>query len=200
MGLQVVLDVSEFQSAGQLDSILGNCPDEIVGVYIKATQDLDYRDYLCEVFTSVCKKHNTAFGYYDYMTNAQADEQERYFANFTATLDAPELIPMMDCEGAYTLYAAGALHWEQAFGAQALLYGSESEMPKYPPEQFAKRWVAAYPESLASGKLQFASQASPSAIASYTASGYLLWQFTDSYMGHNQDASILLGSFEALKL
>src|SRR5271156_3787506 len=73
--VQIILDCSEFQSVDQLDRLLHGADDEIVAVYIKGTQGLSYRDSLATAFAECAKSHDTAFGYYDFMTNDQSDDQ-----------------------------------------------------------------------------------------------------------------------------
>ena len=187
--MQIVLDVSEFQSVAQLDQLLTNADDEIVGVYIKATQGLTYSDALAESFAGVCMKHKTAFGYYDFLTNDQIDQQQQAFKTLVSGLrDSPSLIPMLDAEGSYDKFADGVSHW---VGAK-LLYAQLSNMPKYGGLTVPK-WVAQYDQG---GYYR----PQPSEIAAYVKQGYALWQWTDSYMGYNQDASVLLGSLSALKV
>lgn len=191
--MKVLLDVSAFQSVAQLDQLLGpSGPNEIVGAYIKATQGLVYTDSLAAAFASVCKSHNTPFGYYDFMTNDGAAQQAQDFAAFVKTLPVPSLKPMLDCEGAYQLYALGVEHWETAFGSGAVLYASLAMMPKYVGLPGPK-WVAQYDRNT-----PYVPQASE--IAAYASQGYTAWQYEDCYEGMNQDASVLVGNFDDLRL
>lgn len=189
--MKVVLDISAFQSPAQLDALLKNADDEIVGVYIKATQGLYYTDDLASMFVSVCQKHNTAYGYYDFMTNDQTSDQEKYFADFIRGLPAPSLKMMMDAEGSYDKWAAGTLNFETAYGHPGILYAQLSNMPKYKGSGLIE-WVAQY-DSMSYYRPQ------QSEIDAYTQQGYALWQWTSNYMGFNQDASVLLADFEVLK-
>src|SRR5579872_5640057 len=130
--MQIVLDVSEFQSTSQLDSLLRNAEDEIVGVYIKATQDVTYRNSLADAFAAICKTHNTPFGYYDFLTNATMSEQVTAFSDFVRSLaHQPSLLPMVDAEGTYNLFAAGVQAWAAQYGANPVLYAQLSNMPRY---------------------------------------------------------------------
>jgi GH25 family lysozyme M1 (1,4-beta-N-acetylmuramidase) len=190
--MQIILDVSEFQSVGQLDQLLSNADDEIVGVYIKATQGLDYRDSLATAFAQCATSHATRFGYYDYMANDQADEQEAYFKAFVSRVPVGKLIPMLDCEGGYNKGAAGVEHWQAAFGGNVLVYAQLSNQPQYSSLSVPK-WVAQYdPTSYY--------RPEPSEISAYQAQGYILWQWTSNYMGLNQDASVLLGSLDSISV
>lgn len=183
--MKVILDVSEFQSPAQLDNLLHTAPDEIVGVYIKATQDVNYRDSLCDAFAAVCEKHNTPYGYYDFLTNAQIIDQEKTFAEFVNSLKhKPSLKPMTDCEGAYNKFAAGVTNWEVDFGGQCVTYAQLSNMPQYASMNNPK-WVAQY-DSMSYYRPR------QSEIDAYKREGYVLWQWTSNYLGHNQDASVLL--------
>jgi GH25 family lysozyme M1 (1,4-beta-N-acetylmuramidase) len=190
--MQIVLDVSEFQSVGQLDELLRGADDEIVGVYIKGTQGLTYRDSLATAFAQCAQSHNTAFAYYDFMTNDQADEQESYFKAFEARVPAATLITTLDCEGGYDKGAAGVQHWQAANGGKVVVYAQLSNMPLYAGLAVPK-WVAQYDEE---GTYYRPTEAE---IDAYRQQGYALWQWTDSYMGQNQDASALLGDFSVLK-
>ena len=190
--MQIILDVSEFQSVAQLDRLLHNADDEIVGVYIKGTQGLTYRDSLATAFAQCCQSHNTAFGYYDFMTNDQADEQETYFKAFTTRVPRASLIPLLDCEGGYDKGALGVQHWQAANGGKVAVYAQLSNMPQYAGLTIPKI-VAQYDES---GTYYRPSQAE---IDAYRQQGFTAWQFTDSYAGLNQDASVMLGDFAELK-
>ncbi len=191
--MQVVLDVSEFQSVSQLDSLLRKADDEIVAVYIKATQGLNYSDSLASAFAGVCKTHNTALGYYDFMTNDQAVEQELDFHDFVSSLRYKASVrPMTDAEGAYRKYSAGIANWEHAYGSEPIIYFSLSNMSRYAGMKNPK-WVAQY-DSMTYYR------PSESEIAAYRNQGVTLWQFTDNYMGLNQDASVVVGNFEDLKI
>jgi GH25 family lysozyme M1 (1,4-beta-N-acetylmuramidase) len=188
--MKIVLDVSEFQSVAQLDSMLRYADDEVLGVYIKATEGLSYRDSLATAFAECCKGR-VAFGYYDFLSNDQADAQEAYFKAFTARVPSATIIPMLDCEGSYNKYAAGVQHWQAAFGAKAIVYAQLSNMPQYASITLPK-WVAQY-DSMSYYRPTQAE------INAYAQQGYALWQFTSNYMGRNQDASVLLGDFEVLR-
>jgi GH25 family lysozyme M1 (1,4-beta-N-acetylmuramidase) len=194
--VKIVLDVSANNTVAQLDALLRNAPDEIVGVHIKATQGLAYTDALASAFAAVCKQHATPFGYYDFMSNDGAAAQAQDFAAFLKSLPAASLVPMLDCEGAYQLYALGADHWEAAFGMTgALLYAQLSNMAKYTslPSKTLK-WVAQY--DTMSPYVPALSE-----IEAYKNQGYALWQYTSAYDGRNQDASVLLlDSIDALKI
>ncbi len=190
--MQVLLDVSEFQSVAQLDRLLKDADDEIVGVYIKATQGLSYRNEIAGAFAACAQAHNTDFGLYDFLTNDQANAQARAFANFSKGLQADATLrPMVDAEGAYIKYAAGVTNWATAYGSEPILYAQLSNMPRYANLRIPK-WVAQY-DSM--------SYYRPSAaeIANYRAQGYAAWQFTSNYMGLNQDASVLLAPIELLR-
>jgi GH25 family lysozyme M1 (1,4-beta-N-acetylmuramidase) len=185
--MQIVLDVSEFQAVTELDQCLTNADDEIVGVYIKATQGLDYTNPTALDCALCCTQHNTPFGYYAFLTNDQIDEQQADFKAFTATLPAASLIPMLDCEGSYDKYAAGVTHW----AGPKIIYAQLSNMPDY-ASLLIPKWVAQYDQTE-----YYRPQ--PSEIAAYKQQGYTLWQWTDRYMNRNQDASVLVGDFSALK-
>lgn len=190
--MKIVLDVSEYQSIGQLDSLLRNGPDEIVGVYIKATQDCTYRDGLAAAFAKCCAHHNTPFGYYDFLTNADCAAQAQYFAQFVAGLPAAPLMPMLDCEGSYDKWSAGVEHWKAAYGKNVTVYAQLSNMPNYGAlKPTIPLWVAQY-DSMTYYRPQ------QSEIDMYTEQGYLLWQFTSNYLGLNQDASVVLADFKEL--
>jgi GH25 family lysozyme M1 (1,4-beta-N-acetylmuramidase) len=189
--VNIVLDVSEYQSVGQLDALLHSADDEIVAVYIKATQGLIYSDDLASAFASCCIKHDTAFGYYDFLTNDQASSQALDFKTFVAKLPKAGIIPMTDCEGAYNKYAAGDTNWMDAFGGKAVTYAQLSNMPKYTALTTPK-WVAQY-DSMTYYR------PSQSEIATYQKDDYVLWQFTSNYMGRNQDASVLLDDLSVLR-
>lgn len=191
--MQIILDVSEYQSTAQLDALLRNGPDEIVGVYIKATQDLDYRDSLADAFAAVCVAHRTLFGYYDFVTNAQMNAQAVAFADFVKSLKhAPTLRPMTDAEGAYVKWAAGIENWARTFGSDPALYAQLSNMPKYVGLRLPK-WVAQY-DSMTYYR------PSEDEVAAYKQQGFIAWQWTSNYNGLNQDASVLLGDISALKM
>lgn len=189
--MDIILDVSEFQSLQQLDWLLRNAEDNVVAVYIKGTQGLSYRDSLAQAFAECCQSHNTAFGYYDYLTNDQAVDQEAYFAAFLAKQPKPGVITMLDAEGAYNKYAAGEEHWQEAYGGRIIGYSSLSDMPKYASLTIPK-WVAQYDSMNYTRPEQ-------REIDDYKADGYAAWQFTDNYMRLNQDASILLADFSVIK-
>ncbi len=190
--MQVVLDVSAFQAVAQLDALLGGrADDEIVGVYIKATQGLGYSDALATAFAQCCIAHNTPFGYYDFLSNDQANAQAARFKDVVARLPRASLIPMVDCEGAYALWSAGVEHWQAAIGGSAITYAQLSNMPRY-SDLPTPKWVAQY-------DAMSYYRPSNSEIALYAAEGYLLWQFTSNYCGQNQDASVLLGDFARLR-
>lgn len=190
--MQIVLDVAEFQSVAQLDALLGGrADDEIVGVYIKATQGLAYRNALAAAFAACCVAHHTPIGYYDFLTNDQANAQAQTFAQFVATLPKAELMPMVDCEGAYDLWTAGAEHWERAIGKPAVTYAQLSHMANFQSMRTPK-WVAQY-DSMSYYR------PSDGEIAAYRSGGFALWQWTSNYCGLNQDASVLLGDFASLR-
>ena len=191
--MNVILDVSEFQSLGQLDHLLRNADDEVIAVYIKATQGLAYSDSMADAFAAVCLAHNTPFGYYDFMTNDQASSQAMSFKDFIASLrHKPSRRPMTDAEGAYNKYAAGITNWENAFGTVPLIYAPLSMMPKY-ASMPNRKWVAQYDSMSYYRPAQ-------SEINAYASQGYAAWQFTSNYCGLNQDASILLGDMGALMM
>lgn len=195
--MQVVLDVSEWQSPALLDKILSSAPDTIIGVSIKATQDITYRDFTCNAFAHVCEMHNTPYGYYDFMTNAMEVDQAKYFKNFVESLtyNNPRVRDMMDLEGAYDKWAQGAINWEAAFNDDALVYAQESNMYHYPEQQFSRRrWVAQYPERSDGSTYAFTSWIPDIQLNMKKAAGYVLWQFTNDYMFNGVDASILLGN------
>lgn len=189
--MQILLDVSEFQSVAQLDQVLRNADDEVVGVYIKATQGLSYRDSLARAFAECCASHNTPFGYYDFMTNDQAVDQEEYFKRFVAGVPRASFMPLLDCEGAYAKYAAGVEHWEDAYGGKVAGYAQLSNISKY-AELSIPKIVAQYDSTSYTRPTQ-------SEIDAYSAKGYAAWQFTPNYMGLNQDASVLLGPLDVLR-
>lgn len=182
--MDVMLDVSEFQSVAQLDQLLRTADDEIVGVYIKATQGLSYSDSLAAAFAKCAMSHNTAFAYYDFLTNDQASAQAQDFKSFVASLPKAPWIPATDCEGAYNKFAAGDENWMAAYGGRALTYAQLSNMSNYTALKTPK-WVAQYDSMNYRRPL-------PSEIAAYTQQGYAAWQFTSNYMGLNQDASVVL--------
>lgn len=189
--MQVVLDVSEFQSVSQLDQILRSADDEIVGVYIKGTQGLSYRDSLATAFAQCAESHNTPFGYYDFMTNDQTNEQAAYFKGFESRVPKAKLKTMLDCEGSYNKYAAGVEHWGAAYGSESVVYAQLSNMPNYASLK-NPRWVAQY-------DAMHYYRPSANEMAAYKAQGYVLWQWTSCYEGLNQDASVLLAdSLEGL--
>lgn len=190
--MKIVLDVSEFQTTAQLDHLLHNAPDEIVGVYIKATQDVTYRDDLAAAFAKVCQQHNTAFGYYDFLTNADCAAQAQFFETFVSSLPRASLMPMLDCEGAYDKWSAGVEHWKAVSGKNVTVYAQLSNMPQYgalPPT--IPLWVAQY------DRMAYY-QPSQDEINAYTRDGYVLWQFTSNYLGLNQDASVVLADMNQL--
>lgn len=189
--MQIVLDVSEWQSVAQLDTLLTKADDEIVGVWIKATEGVSYRDSLADAFTACCDDHKTPFGFYDFMSNDQADAQRAYFQNFVADQALAELIPMLDCEPPYSKGEAGVQHWQAGYRARVIVYASLDNMPQYAGLALPK-WVAQYdqPEYY---------RPQEAAIASYKTQGYTLWQWTDNYMGFGQDASVLLGDYATLR-
>lgn len=189
--MNIVLDVSEFQSVAQLDQMLRNADDLVVGVYIKATQGLSYRDPLAASFAMVCQHHNTPFGFYDYMTNDAVSDQVEYYKSFLDGQPLARLIPMLDCEGAYDKGALGVAHWKAAWGGPVVVYASLANMPDYDQLTLPK-WVAQYDST---------SYYRPSTaeLNNYRTKGYTLWQWTSNYMGLNQDASVLLGSLDTLK-
>ncbi len=191
--MKIVLDVSVYQSVAQLDHLLKNAPDEIVGVIIKATQGLSYSDSLADAFAAVCESHNTAYGYYDFLTNDQVNVEEAYFKDFVSRLkhNKPQIKPTCDMEGAYNKFAAGEQHWEDAYGGSCIGYGPLSTMPKYASMNNPK-WVAQY-DSMSYYRPQ------QSEIDAYAKQGYAMWQFTDSYLGLSQDASVLLTDFSVLR-
>lgn len=188
--MQIILDVSEFQSVAQLDRLLRNADDEVVGVYIKGTQGLVYSDSLATAFAKCCDSHNTPFGYYDFMTNDQADEQAEYFKDFLSRVPTPKLIEMLDCEGSYDKFAAGVEHWAAALRAKVEVYAQLSNMPSYSGLTVPK-WVAQYDTMNYYRPTQ-------DEIDAYKSQGYVLWQWTDSYMGLGQDASVLLTDLSAI--
>jgi GH25 family lysozyme M1 (1,4-beta-N-acetylmuramidase) len=191
--MQIVLDVSEFQSTSQLDSLLRNADDEIVAVYIKATQDVTYRNSLADAFASLCNNHNTPFGYYDFLTNTTMSDQVSTFSDFVRSLThAPSLSPMVDAEGAYNLFGAGIQAWTAQYGINPVLYAQLSNMPRYTNVALPK-WVAQY-DSMTYYRPK------PSEIDRYRSQGYVLWQWTSNYAGLNQDASVLVGDFSAIRL
>lgn len=190
--MKILLDVSEYQSPAQLDALLHGAPDEIVGVYIKATQDVTYRNQLAGALAQVCQQHKTPFGYYDFLTNAQAADQAGYFYDFIATLPAPSLRPMLDCEGTYNKWAAGVRNWGAAREAKAVLYAQLSNMPRYTGLDIPL-WVAQY------DRMSYY-RPGEDEIADYANQGYVAWQWTSAYLGQNQDASVLLGSLDALRV
>lgn len=189
--MQILLDVSEFQSTSQLETLLHHAPDEIVGVYIKATQGLSYRDEVAGAFAKVCNAHNTPFGYYDYLTNDQAAEQAEYFQSFVSRMPKAAMAPLLDCEGSYAKYAEGVEHWRAAIGGNAVVYAQLSNMVYYRSVNLPKI-VAQY------DKMGYY-RPSVAEIQAYQQQGYLGWQFTSNYIGLNQDASILLGDFSLLR-
>jgi GH25 family lysozyme M1 (1,4-beta-N-acetylmuramidase) len=190
--MQIVLDVSEYQSVGQLNELLTNADDEIVGVFIKAAQGITYIDSLATAFAKCCASHNTAFAYYDFLTNDQANAQALTFAQFVKTLPPATILPMVDCEGFYAKYELGVEHWETAYGKNAITYAQLSNMPNY-ADLTTPKWVAQYDEA---GEYYRPSEVE---IDSYRAQGYALWQWTDAYMGYVQDASVLLVDFSVLR-
>lgn len=192
--MKIVLDVAEYQSLGQLDSLLRNGPDEIVGVYIKATQDCYYRDGLAAAFAKLCQQHRTPFGYYDFLTNADCATQAQYFKQFVAGLPPASLVPMLDCEGAYDKWSVGVEHWKAAYGGNVTVYAQLSNMPQYgalPPS--IPLWVAQY------DSMKYYRPQQPE-IDAYTQQSYLLWQFTSNYLGLNQDASVVLADLKELQI
>ncbi|HLI96114.1 MAG TPA: GH25 family lysozyme [Candidatus Baltobacteraceae bacterium] len=189
--MQIVLDVSEFQSTSQLDSLLRNADDEIVGVYIKATQDVTYRNSVADAFAGVCRTHDTPFGYYDFLTNTTMSAQATYFSDFVRSLaHAPSLSPMVDAEGAYDLFATGVEAWAEQYGEKPVLYAQLSNMPHYANLALPK-WVAQYDSMTYYRPKQ-------SEIDSYRSQGYVLWQWTSNYAGLNQDASVLIGDLSTI--
>lgn len=195
---QVILDVSEFQTPNQLNELLSAssagkfCTDEIdekiVGVYIKLTQDIHYRNQLAGIFAEICKHHGIPFGYYDYLTNNQQMIYEYKWFQISASL-APEysLFPMLDCEGGILEEGSKApLHWIGGSMHPAIIYASLSAMPAYMRTNLPL-WVAQYNLSSPS----FAHATKLDEILNYQLR-YTLWQFTEHYAEMNQDASILL--------
>ena len=188
----ILLDVSEFQSVGQLDRLLKSADDEIVGVYIKGTQGESYRDSMATAFAQCAEKHNTPFGYYDFLMNDQANVQAEYFKGFESRVPASKLKPMLDCEGDYNKYSAGVQHWDAAYGSTSLVYAQLSNMTQYSGINNPK-WVAQYDQNNYY-------RPSDGEIQAYKSQGYVLWQFTSNYQGLGQDASVLLAdSLEAIK-
>lgn len=190
--MQVILDVSEFQSVAQLDQMLHSADDEIVAVYIKGAQGLSYRDSLAAAFAKCAESHNTAFGYYDFMSNDQAADQAAYFKAFASRVPRATVCPMLDCEGSYDKDAAGVEHWQAATGGKVVVYAQLSNMPSYASLAVPK-WVAQYD----SMRYYRPTQAE---IDAYKAQGYVAWQWTSNYMGLNQDASVLLGDLSEIRL
>lgn len=189
--MQVLLDVSEYQTVAQLDRLLTSADDTIVGVYIKATQGLSYRDALADAFAHCCIEHKTPFGFYDFMTNDQAANQEEYFQRFLDDQRLAELIPFLDCEGSYAKGAAGFANWQRAYGKKTALYAQLSNMPQYAGLTVPK-FVAQY------DRMAYY-RPSVSEIQTYQRQGYAAWQFTSKYCDLNQDAYVLLVPLEELK-
>lgn len=186
---QVVLDVSEYQTPQQLNEILTQKEEDIVGVYIKLTQSIDYINDLANIYAGICKKHGIPVGYYDFLTNNQQmiDEKKWFNLALTKLRLNMDLIPMLDCEGDVVKEGdVAASHWIGGQSDPVIVYASESVMSNYEHEKY--KWIADYIR--ASDELSSDIEVNDS--ISFRNDGYTLWQFTDHYMGYNQDASILL--------
>lgn len=190
--MDIVLDCAAYQTPEHLDNLLKNAPDNIVAVYVKATQGLNYTDASAASLVAVCQKHNTPHAYYDFMTNDQMIAQEKFYTEFIHGLPPSTLKMMLDAEGSYNRWLAGVEHFEYALGSEPLLYAQLSNMSKYQGGKLL-RWVAQY-DSMSYYRPQ------QSEIDSYKQQGYVLWQFTDSYLGSSQDASVLLASMNDLRI
>ncbi len=83
-------------------------------------------------------------------------------------------------------------HFEYALGSEPLLYAQLSNMSKYQGGKLL-RYPAKY-DSMSYYRPQ------QSEIDAYSQQGYTLWQFTDSYLGSSQDASVLLTSMDDLRV
>lgn len=191
--MEIILDVSEYQSPAQLDAILADAPDTIVAVYIKAAQDLVYRDEAIALYARICQRHSTLFGYYDYMGNHQTAEQSQFFTAAIAKAPTAALVPMLDCEGTYDLYEIGVQNFRAHLGERVIEYSSLAYQDRYASERL--RWVAQYPEPF----LERGSDVPASSIEQYRSQGFTAWQFTDRYLGQ-VDASVLLVSLDALRV
>lgn len=183
--MNIVLDISEWQEPELLDEILANSPDEVVAVYIKASQGLNYANENIKAYTSICGKHNTAHGYYHFMSNDPPIEQASFFLNHTAKEARSSLRNMIDCEPPYTLYQVGVAKFSTVV-KNPIVYASMTYMYNYSSIPFA-RWIAMYrPYDHGEAETLRIQQ-------------YALWQYTDNYLGRGIDSSVLLAPFEKIK-
>lgn len=187
--MNIVLDVSAYQTFDQVDKLLSSAPDQIVGVYIKVTEGLNYRVSEAPGFVDVCKKHNTPFGYYHFLTNDDCSAQAKYMQEYVATLPQASLIPMIDAEPPYNKGLAGVEHFPLNRG---IVYASWGNIDQYKTLGL-DLWVAQYDKSSYYRPAQ-------SEIDGYAGQGYDLWQWTSAYENLNQDASVVLRDFNRLKV
>lgn len=192
---KVILDISEWQSPGDLDSLLISFP-EIIGVYVKASQDVVYRNVSLAAYGRIVKAREKLLGYYDYLGNSQTKDQWKLFSETIKSpiVPTPTLIPMLDCEGAYEKYKIGVDNWRRDNGGRIIVYSDMSDAYHYLGED--NRWIAGYDVPPKQNVVEL----NEGTILSMKNAGYKLWQFTDNYKNRGIDASVVLCYINELKI